>query len=145
MQYSTGSVARVFLLKFEDGDVVMDTLTSFAKKERLKTATILFIGALKEGVLVTGPKRCVIPPEPNQLAFAEGWEAMGIGTLFTNKKGPQIHIHSAMGKDIRTLTGCLRGSSKVFCVIEAVVFELKGIKASKAIDPKTGLNLLKIL
>jgi predicted DNA-binding protein with PD1-like motif len=39
----------------------------------------------------------------------------------------------------------VRGKSRVFLVIEAVVFELKGIKASKDIDPKTGLNLLKII
>jgi hypothetical protein len=70
---------------------------------------------------------------------------MGIGTVFTNAKGPQIHIHSAMGKKLKTLTGCLREDSKVFLVIEAIVFELKGVKATKAIDPETGLNLLKIL
>jgi len=33
----------------------------------------------------------------------------------------------------------------VFLVIEAVVFELKGVRALKDIDPLTGLNLLKIL
>jgi predicted DNA-binding protein with PD1-like motif len=50
-----------------------------------------------------------------------------------------------MGKKLKTLTGCVRKRSKVFLVIEAVVFELKGVKATKEIDPKTGLNLLKIL
>jgi predicted DNA-binding protein with PD1-like motif len=50
-----------------------------------------------------------------------------------------------MGKKMRTLTGCVRKKTMVFLVIEAVVFELKGVKATKEIDPKTGLNLLKIL
>jgi predicted DNA-binding protein with PD1-like motif len=70
---------------------------------------------------------------------------MGIGTIFTNSKGPQIHIHASMGKKNKTMTGCLRGNSKVFLVIEAVILELKGIRARKDIDPATSLNLLKIL
>jgi predicted DNA-binding protein with PD1-like motif len=50
-----------------------------------------------------------------------------------------------MGKKNRVITGCVRKDSKVFLVLEAIIFELKGVKATKSIDPKTGLNLLKIL
>jgi predicted DNA-binding protein with PD1-like motif len=50
-----------------------------------------------------------------------------------------------MGKKNKVLTGCLRGNSKVFLVIEAVVLELQGIRANKEIDPETGLNLLRIV
>lgn len=132
-------------MKFEDDDVLIDKLSAFIKKEKIKSATMIFIGALKKGDLVTGPKKPVIPPEPNWVSFKDGWETMGIGTIFTNKQGPQIHIHSAMGKKLKTLTGCVRKDSKVFLVIEAIVFELKGVKATKDIDPATGLNLLKII
>lgn len=145
MKYTQGTVGRVFLLKFENNDILIDSLSSFVKKEHLKAATMIFIGALRKGDLVTGPKQAVIPPQPNKLTFKDGWEVMGIGTIFTNSKGPQIHIHSSLGKKNKVLTGCVRGKSKVFLVIEAVVFELKGIKASKDIDPKTGLNLLRII
>ncbi|MDD5166918.1 MAG: DUF296 domain-containing protein [Candidatus Omnitrophica bacterium] len=145
MEYTKGNIGRLFLLKFEDDDALLDELSLFAKKEKLKAAAMVFIGALKKGDLVTGPKKPVIPPEPNKVYFKDGWEVMGIGTIFTNKSGPQIHIHSSMGKKQKVLTGCVRGKSKVFLVIEAIVFELNGVKATKAIDPKTGLNLLKIL
>ena len=100
---------------------------------------------MREGELVTGPKKAVIPPDPNRTRFKGAWEVMGIGTIFANRSGPQIHIHTAMGKKLKTLIGCVRKKSKVFLVIEAIVFELKGVKAAKEIDPKTGLNLLKIL
>ena len=106
---------------------------------------MIFIGALRKGNLVTGPKQPVIPPQPNKIIFKDGWEVMGVGTIFTNSKGPQIHIHASLGKKNKVLIGCVRENSKVFLVIEAVVFELKGIKAGKDIDPKTGLNLLRIL
>ena len=116
-----------------------------ASQEKIKAASVIFIGALKQGDLVTGPKKPVIPPKPNQVTFKDGWEVMGLGTVFTNSKGPQIHLHASLGKKNKVLTGCVRGKSKVFLVIEAVVLELKGVKASKDIDPKTGLNLLKII
>jgi len=144
MKYTQGSIGRVFLVKFEDDDILIDNLCRLAKQEQIKAATIIFIGALKKGDLVTGPKKPVIPPEPNKVIFKDGWEVMGIGTIFTNSKTPQIHLHASMGKKNKVLTGCVRGKSRVFLVMEAVVFELKGIKAGKDIDPATGLNLLKI-
>ena len=145
MKYSVGKIGRVFLLKFENNDILIKSLVGLAKKERIKSASIIFIGALREGDLVTGPQKPVIPPEPNKKTFKDGWEVMGLGTIFSNSSGPQIHIHASMGKKNRVLTGCVRGNSKVFLVIEAVILELKGIKANKEIDPKTGLNLLRII
>lgn len=145
MKYTKGTIGRVFLVKFEDDDVLIDNLSQLAKKERIKAATLIFIGALKQGDLVTGPKKPVIPPQPNKLTFKDGWEVMGIGTIFTNSQGPQLHIHASMGKKNKVLTGCVRGKSKVFLVIEAIIIELKGVKSSKDIDPKTGLNLLRII
>ena len=145
MQYTKGTIGRVFLVKFQDGDILIDNLSALAKQEQIKAASVIFIGALKQGDLVTGPKQPVIPPEPNKVVFKDGWEVMGIGTIFTNTKGPQIHIHASMGKRNKVLTGCLRGKSKVFLVIEAIIMELKGVKASKDIDAKTGLNLLQII
>ena len=144
MKYTQGTIGRIFLLKFDNEDILIKELSKFAKKEKLKAATMVFIGALLKGDLVTGPKEPVIPPQPNKINFKDGWEVMGIGTIFTDGTTPQIHIHSSMGKKLKTFTGCVRGDSKVFLVIEAIVFELKGVKASKSIDPRTGLNLLRI-
>lgn len=144
MEYTKGSIGRVFLIKFSDKDIFIKEIEKLARKEKIKAAAMIFLGALREGDLVTGPKKTVIPPEPNWVKFKDGWEVFGIGTIFTNKKGPQIHIHSSLGKKKNVLTGCVRKDSKVFLVIEAIVFELKGVKATKDIDPATGLNLLQI-
>ncbi len=145
MEYSKGKIGRIFLLKFEDDDIVLKELDKFARHERIKAATFIFLGAFKKGDIVTGPKKPVIPPEPNWAKFKDGWEVLGIGTIFANKIGPQIHIHTSMGKKYKVITGCVRKDSKVFLIVEAIVFELKGVKATKDLDRKTGLNLLKIL
>ena len=144
MKYTEGTIGRVFLIKFNDKDIFLKEIEKFEKKENIKVATMIFLGALRNGDLVTGPKKTVIPPDPNWVKFKDGWEVFGIGTIFTNKKGPQIHIHSSLGKKKDVFTGCIRKDSRVFLVIEAVVFELKGVKATKDIDLLTGLNLLQI-
>jgi len=144
MRYTKGTIGRVFVMKFDDGDILLKEIERFARAEDIRSATLIFLGALKSGTLVTGPQKPVIPPDPHWKDFKGAWEVFGIGTIFSNKNGPQIHIHTAMGKKDMTLTGCVRKRSSVFLVIEAIVFELKGIRASKKTDPLTGLNLLKV-
>ncbi|MFA5039425.1 MAG: PPC domain-containing DNA-binding protein [Candidatus Omnitrophota bacterium] len=144
MEYRQGRLGRIFVLKFSHKEDVKKSLEGFLKKEGLKTAVFVFLGAFGEGRLVTGPKKAVVPPEPNYAAFKDGWEVLGLGTVFPGN-GPQVHMHASMGKKRKTLTGCVRQGVGIFMVIEAVVFELKGVKAAKELDPKTGLNLLKFL
>lgn len=145
MEYTAGRIGRVFVLKFDNNDVMLRELERFSRKEKLRSAVIVFLGALKQGHLAAGPKKPVIPPQPNWQTFKGGWEAMGIGTIFTNEGAPQIHVHTAMGKKAKTLIGCVRKASSVFLVVEAIVFELKGARATKMPDPRTGINLLRIL
>ncbi|MGE5309412.1 MAG: PPC domain-containing DNA-binding protein [Deltaproteobacteria bacterium] len=144
MKYTSGKLGRVFVLRFEDGDVLLKELASFCARKKVRTAVCFFIGALKDGDLAAGPKKPVVPPEPNWVPFRGGWETMAIATVFTGRRGPQVHVHSSMGKKERVLTGCVRKDSNVFLVLEAVVFEITGVKASKDIDPRTGLNLLRV-
>lgn len=144
MEYTQAQIGRVFLLKFSNGDDIHRLLRVFAKKERIQSAVLFFIGALKKGHLVTGPKKAKVPPEPNWVSFQDGWETLGLGTIFQGEKGAKTHIHVSMGKKDKVLTGCLRKSHEVFLVIEAVVFELAGLCAGKDVDEKTGLEMLRI-
>jgi len=146
MKYTKGKIGRVFLARFDNRDDFRQELEALSRKEKIRSAVLVFLGALKEGNLVTGPKKPVIPPQPNQVKFRDGWEVLGVGTIFSDKKNsPQLHLHASMGKKNKVLTGCVRDDSKVFLVIEAVIFELSGVKAAKGIDPRTGINLLRIL
>ena len=69
---------------------------------------------------------------------------MGTGTIFWYKDEPKIHFHGAYGKHDRTRVGCLREMAETFIVLEAVIFELKGINAIRDLDPKSNMVLLDI-
>lgn len=135
----------MILARFDDGDVLIDEVKELAKKEKISSGVMVFIGALKKGHVVTGPKKPKIPPKPHWESFKDAWEVVGLGTIFKGQKGPEVHIHGALGKGRKVLSGCIRKDSKVFLLIEAVIFELKGIKVRKDLDPKTGLKLLRFL
>lgn len=145
MQYTAGKIGRVFVLRFEHDDDFNACLEAFCRRERLRSGFFFFLGALARGKLVTGPRKPVIPPQPNWVGFQGGWEILGVGSVFGNASGPQIHIHTSMGKKRRVLTGCVRKQARVFSVIEAIVLELKGVRLTKELDPATGLNLLRIV
>jgi len=144
MQYAQGSLGRVFLLKFDDQDDLLSGIRKVAVKEQVKAGTIMVLGGLRSGSIVTGPKTAVIPPEPMWQDFSDGREVLGIGTLFWHGDEPVIHLHGAVGRGKETLTGCIRKDHSVYLVIEAVLTELLGIDARRALDSGTGLVILDL-
>jgi len=143
MQYRQGSYGRVFLLKFEDKDDLLEEIKKLALKEQVKVGTVLLLGGMRTAALVAGPKEPMIPPEPTWVDFDDGREVLGFGTLLWNGNEPAIHLHGAIGKGKETFTGCIRRNSSVFLVIEAVITEILGIAAHKVQDEKAGLAMLK--
>jgi predicted DNA-binding protein with PD1-like motif len=145
MKYTSGKIKCVHLLKFENNDDFIAETEAFIKKKKIKTAFFMFLGALKKGDIVSGPKKPVIPPVPFWNSFDNAWEVFGVGSVFLGAGGkPQIHIHASLGKGKKTKMGCVRKNARVFLVIEALMLELSGINAAKETDPATGINMLKI-
>ena len=146
MKHTTGKIKAVHLLKFENNDDFIAETEAFIKKKKIKTAFFVFLGGMKKGDIVSGPKKPVIPPDPSWNSFDNAWESFGVGSVFSGEDGkPQVHIHTSLGRGKRALVGCLRKNAKVFIVVEALMLELAGVNAVKGIDPATGINMLKFL
>jgi predicted DNA-binding protein with PD1-like motif len=54
-----------------------------------------------------------------------------------------LHIHGALGRGGRTVSGCLRPGVRTWLTGEAVVTEILDSPASRAADAETGLALLE--
>ncbi len=144
MKYQQGSFGRVFMLRFDDKDDLLNEIKSVAIKEKIKAATITLLGGLRHAAVVSGTKEAVIPPDPMWIKVSDGREVLGFGTLFWKGEDPVIHLHGAVGRDRETIAGCIRSESIVYLVVEAVITEILGIDAVKALDEKTGLVMLKL-
>ncbi len=141
MQYSEGSLGRVFVLRIDDGEDLIESLRKFVQHKGVKSCMALFIGALKEGRAVTGPEQPTIPPVPHFEEYRDGWEVFGMATIYPSSEGLKIHIHSAMGKGREALLGCVREKASVYLVIEAVLLEFSGLNVRREWDEKTELYL----
>jgi predicted DNA-binding protein with PD1-like motif len=70
-------------------------------------------------------------------------EVSGVGILAPGPDGKSaLHIHAALGRAGRTMTGCLRKGVKTWVVGEAVLVEITGAQVQRVKDEKTGFALL---
>jgi hypothetical protein len=141
MQYTEGQLGRVFVVRIDDGEDMLVSLRQFINDKSVYAGTILFLGALMEGRMVTGPEEPVIPPVPHFVMFEGGWEVFGIGTIYPGEDGPHIHYHASVGRSGHALTGCLREKAITYLIIEAVVLEFTGLSARREFDRKTQVHL----
>lgn len=144
MKYQTGEVGRVVVARFEDGEDILGSVVEIARKEDIRSAVFHLVGGIRQGRVVVGPEREELPPMPVWKEIGESHELLGTGTIFWQGDEPKIHFHGAFGKKDMIKVGCLRGQSETFLVLEAVIFEVRGIRASRELDPASGVVLLKL-
>jgi len=144
MKYTVGKIGKTIVAKIENNDDLLSSLAEVVKKERIKAGIIFLLGAIKKGEMVCGPVKEQLPPLPFWRRFPGPSEMVGIGTVFCEKGKPKIHLHSALGRGKKTFVGCLRTNIGVFLIAEAIIIELKGVKAERKFDKKSGLTLLDL-
>ncbi|HNX09586.1 MAG TPA: DNA-binding protein [Methanothrix sp.] len=144
MQYSEGRIGRVFVLRMDHGEDLIESLQKFLKEKNINSCMALFLGALLDGRAVTGPKEPVVPPTPNYEAYDSAWEVFGMATVYPSKEGPKMHIHSGMGRGRQALVGCIRDRAKIYLIVEAVLFEICDLTAERLWDEKMELFLLSL-
>ena len=141
MQYTEGRIGRVFVVRVDDGEDLVVSLRRFICDKDIQAASIVFLGALMEGKMVTGPEEPVIPPDPHYVFFEGGWEVFGVGTVYPGEGGPHIHYHCSVGRAGHALTGCLREKARTYLIVEAVIYEITGLSARREFDEKMQLHL----
>jgi predicted DNA-binding protein with PD1-like motif len=144
MDYAVGQIGRVIVARGFEGEDLYGQIESLAAKENLQCAAVLLVGGLRSAKVVTGPKSPTGPIEPNFVSFDDARELAGVGTIFPDEGTPKLHLHGGIGRGKEALVGCPRGGAKVFCVMEAILFEIVGVNARRDIDPQIGLKLLTL-
>ena len=145
MKYQIGSMGRVAVARFDDGEDVLGGISELAKKENIRAGVVYLVGGMKGGSFVVGPETDgEMPPKPSWRKLTESHEVLAFGTIFWEGDEPRIHLHGAYGKKDDVRVGCMRKDSETFLILEAVIMELDGIDATRELDPSVGLPLLKL-
>jgi uncharacterized protein len=144
MKYQTGTVGRIVVARFEDGDDVIGGLTAIARMEGIRAASFHLVGGMKRGRFVVGPEGEEMPPVPMWRQLEESHEVVGFGTIFWQGDMPRVHCHGAFGKRDSVKAGCLREGTEAFLVLEAIITEILDIVAVREMDPLSRMVLLKL-
>ncbi len=142
MDYRTGSIGRVLMIRFDHGDDLLEGLKEIVQKENVRSAWFHILGGLRQAEVVTGPVKPVMPPTPVWRTVDDTREALGSGSIHWDGDEPVIHLHAALGHHGETLTACVRKNTKVYLVLEVILFELDNIDASRPWYEKGGFNRL---
>ena len=110
MKVSEGRIGRVFVIRLEDGDVIPECIEEFAEEKEISVGQVVLVGGIGGGDVVVGPRHSdKMPPDPVLLPVDGAHEVAGVGVLAPDEDGkPVLHIHGALGRSGKTLTGCLR-------------------------------------
>jgi len=141
MQYTEGQLGRVFVVRIDDGEDMLVSLHQFIGDKGILAGSILFLGALMNGRMVTGPEEPVIPPVPHFVMFEGGWEVFGVGTIYPGEGGPHIHYHASVGRAGHALTGCLREKATTYLIVEVIILEFTGLSARREFDEKSQIHM----
>ena len=141
MRYTEGTFGRVFFVRVDHGEDLLETLERFVFEKDIRMGFIQFLVALKGVRIVTGPREAVLPPEPSYESFEGGWEVVGFATITPGNERPHLHYHASVGRGKEALTGCLREIAMTYIIVEAMVIEVTGIHISRHTDSRTGLEL----
>jgi predicted DNA-binding protein with PD1-like motif len=142
MDYRTGTIGRVLTIRFDHGEDLLTGLKEIIIKEKIDSGWFQILGGLAHAGVVTGPKQPVMPPEPVWREVDDAREVVGSGSVHRDGEEPKIHLHAAMGHHGETLTACIRRNTKIYLVLEVVLFELQGIGATRPWYEKGGFNRL---
>jgi uncharacterized protein len=146
MKVSEGRIGRVFVIRLEDGDVVPECLEKFAEEKGISVGQVVLVGGIGSGEVVVGPRRSdEMPPEPVLLPVDGAHEVAAVGVLAPDEDGkPVLHIHGALGRSGKTLTGCLRPGVTTWLVAEAVIYEILDVKATRVYDKASEFKLMEV-
>jgi len=146
MKASEGQLGRVFVIRLEDNDVLPVCIESFAEEKRISVGHVIMIGDIGDGQVVVGPRRSdEMPPEPMLLSLDGAHEVVGLGVIAPDEKGkPVLHIHAALGRSGKTITGCLRPGVTTWIAGEVILFEIVGAGVVRVLDRETAFELLQV-
>jgi len=144
MQITEAKLRRIFVVRLEEGEKLPTAIEKLAGDKKIRSAFVMLLGGAKDGKLVVGPGKGGKKHKILTQSFRQGHEILGIGTIFAGAHGPELHLHTAVGRGKNVLVGCGRTGLRVNFIIEAVIIELAGLNARRVLDPATGFHLLKL-
>ena len=113
MEYTQGSLGRVFVARLHEGESIYEAVEEIAAKENIAAAAVMAVGGIRSGKVVTGPRSTTGKIVPHYEEFDDARELVGFGTVFLQEGKPSLHFHAGIGREDKALVGCPRAGMSV--------------------------------
>ncbi len=145
MKACEGQIGRVFVIRLEDGDMLPSCIERFAEEKGISVGHVILVGGIGDGEVVVGPRYSdERPPQPMLLPVDGAHEVVGAGVLAPGEDGKAIlHIHAALGRSGKTMSGCLRPGVTTWLAGEVILHEIIGADVARIRDEESGFVLLE--
>ncbi len=146
MNYTEATLARIFILRLHNDEILHEVIEEFAAEKQIKSALCFFLGGAQDkSKVVVGPKDgTAMPPVPMITLLRGVHEGLGVGTIFADEEGkPKLHMHASFGRNDNTIAGCVRMGVEVWQIGEVVILELAGSTAKREKNKETGFEFLE--
>lgn len=142
MEYTQGHLGKTFVVRFDDGEDIVEELKKLIKKEQIKAGSVQLIGAISSGKAVLGPHKREYPPNPFWWEFDDAREILATGIFAFEEDEPKIHLHSGIGHSSESKIGCIRETAKVYITVEAIIQEIIDAEITRKLDKRYNASLL---
>jgi uncharacterized protein len=130
---------RTFILAFDKGDEVVETLTAFARAQSLSAAHFTAIGAFSDVTLGYFDRD---KSDYERIPLREQVEVLTLaGDIALEEAAPKVHAHVVVGKRDGSAHGGHLLEGHVWPTLELVLTESPAT-LGKRYDPETGLALI---
>jgi len=132
---------KTFVVIFEKGDEVLETLRRFANEQRLLASHFTAIGALSDVVIGFFD---LVQKDYKKIPIGEQVEVLSLtGDIAFEGDVPKIHAHIVVGKSDGTAHGGHLIAGHVFPTIELILVESPKY-LQRRLDKETGLALIDL-
>jgi predicted DNA-binding protein with PD1-like motif len=132
---------RTFVVVFDKDDEVVESLTRFASRERLRASQVTAIGALRDVVLGYFDRDT---REYRRIPLTEQVEVLSLlGVITLDGEKPKLHAHVVVGRADGSARGGHLLEGHVWPTLEVVVEELPK-HLQRRTDPESGLALIDL-
>ncbi len=132
---------RTFVVVFDKGDEVIESLTTFARRETLRASHVTAIGALRDVTLGYFDRAT---KDYRKIPLTEQVEVLSLlGVITLDGELPKVHAHIVVGRADGSTRGGHLLQGHVWPTLEVVVEELPR-HLQRRTDPESGLALIDL-
>ncbi len=116
---------EVHRIRMNDQSHVKARLLDWSDEHDVSFATLQVVGQLRFADVVSGYRKNKLDAQRINQELTSNRHLAAWGTLLNDSEAREVHLHGALGRGQRTVTGCIAGEPEAFRGVEVLATVLE--------------------